>query len=159
MNKEMFAGVFPLGSHLCREPMPLMSEMENDIENLKKHGYILIKLQENWAIDEPLEGYCDFSKYEELIDYAAKLDLGVYLGLTCEQVPAWLWRKYPDCRMVGRNGLPIFYEAQTTLPADGKPGPCYDHPGSMADQLRFIERFTEGSTSMGMQIVENCPRL
>lgn len=110
------------------------------MENLKQHGFNLVKLQEHWAIDEPLEGHCDFSRYEELIEYAAKLDMGIYLGLTCEQAPGWLWQKYPDCRMVGRNGLPIYYEAQTTLPADGKPGPCYDHPGAMADQIRFIKK-------------------
>jgi len=117
-----------------------MSELKKDMENLKQHGFNLVKLQEHWMIDEPLEGHYDFSKYEELIDYAAKLDMGVYLGLTCEQAPGWLWRKYPDCHMVGRNGLPIAYEAQTTLPADGKPGPCYDHPGAMADQIRFIKK-------------------
>jgi len=138
MNKEKFTKVFPLGSHLCREPMPAMSEMKKDMENLKKHGFNLVKLQEHWMIDEPEEGKYDFSRYEELIEHAAKLDLGVYLGLTCEQAPNWLWQKYPDCRMVGQNGLPIAYEAQTTLPADGKPGPCYDHPGAMADQVRFI---------------------
>ena len=31
----------------------------------------------------------------------------------------------------------------TTLPADGKPGPCYDHPGAMVDQLRFVARLVE----------------
>lgn len=40
--------------------------------------------------------------------------------------------------MVSRLGLPVAYQAQSTLPCDGKPGPCYDHPGAMADQLRFI---------------------
>jgi hypothetical protein len=45
--------------------------------------------------------------------------------------------------MVGRDGLPIAYEAQMTLPADGKPGPCFDEPGAMADQLRFIRRLVE----------------
>lgn len=140
MNVEQFAKVFPLGSHLCREPMPPMSELKRDMENLKRRGFNLIKLQEHWAIDEPLEGQCDFSRYEELIAHAAALDLGVYLGLTCEQAPGWLWRKYPDCRMVGRNGLPIIYEAPSTLPSDGKPGPCYDHPGAMAQQLAFIQR-------------------
>ena len=138
MNQVQFKKLFPLGSHLCREPMPPMSEMKRDMENLKRHGFNLIKLQEHWMIDEPAEGHTDFSRYEELIAHAAKLDLGVYLGLTCEQAPAWLWQKHPDCRMVGQNGLPSAYEAQTTLPADGKPGPCYDHPGAMADQLRFI---------------------
>ena len=143
MNSSEFQKVFPLGAHLCREPMPLMSEMKQDMENLKKHGFNLIKLQEQWAIDEPLEGQYDFSKYEELIEYAARLDMGVYLGLTCEQAPAWLWRKYPDCRMVGRNGVPIYYEAQTTLPADGKPGPCFDHPGANEKQIRFIKKLVE----------------
>ncbi len=140
MNLQTFATFFPLGSHLCREPMPPMSELKKDMENLKRHGFNLVKLQEHWAIDEPLEGHYDFSRYEELIEHAARLDLGVYIGLTCEQAPAWLWRKHPGCRMVGRNGLPIAYEAQTTLPADGKPGPCYDHPGARADMQRFIRQ-------------------
>jgi len=140
MNSTQFATLFPLGSHLCREPMPPMAEMKRDMELLKRQGFNLIKLQEHWMIDEPEEGQCDFSRYEELIAYAATLDLGVYLGLTCEQAPHWLYEKHPDCRMVGRDGRTIVYEAPTTLPADGKPGPCYDHPGAMADQLRFIGR-------------------
>jgi len=115
-----------------------MCELKADMENLKRHGFNLVKLQEHWAIDEPLEGHYDFSRYEELISHAAALEMGVYLGLTCEQAPAWLWRKHPGCRMVGRNGLTIAYEAQTTLPADGKPGPCFDHPGARADMIRFI---------------------
>ena len=120
-----------------------MPELKKDMENLKRHGFNLIKLQEHWAYDEPLEGHYDFGRYEELIDNAARLDLGVYLGLTCEQAPPWLWHKHPGCRMIGRNGLSIAYEAQATLPADGKPGPCYDHPDAMADQLRFIKRLVE----------------
>ena len=134
---------FLLGSHLCREPMPAMSELKHDMELLKSQGFNLIKLQEHWMIDEPLEGQYDFSKYEELIDHASRLDLGIYLGLTCEQAPGWLYQKHPGCRMVGRDGLKIIYEAQTTLPADGKPGPCYDHPGALADQESFIRRLVE----------------
>jgi beta-galactosidase len=143
MNTTKFQILFPLGSHLCREPMPPMSELKKDMENLKKHGFNLVKLQEHWQVDEPLEGHYDFSRYEELIEHAAKLDLGIYLGLTCEQAPSWLWQKYPGCRMVGRNGYPILYEAQATLPGDGKPGPCFDHPGASADQDRFITKLVQ----------------
>jgi beta-galactosidase len=143
MNKDKFAGMFPLGSHLCREPMPAMPELKRDMENLKRHGFNLVKLQENWMVDEPLEGRYDFSRYEELIEHARGLDLGVYLGLTCEQAPNWLWEKHPGCRMVGKNGLPVAYQAQTTLPADGKPGPCYDHDGAREDQLRFIRKLVQ----------------
>jgi beta-galactosidase len=143
MNVATFRTLFPLGSHLCREPMPAMSELKRDMELLKGQGFNLIKLQEHWMLDEPEEGRCDFSRYEELIAHAATLDLGVYLGLTCEQAPHWLYEKHPECRMVGRDGRPIVYESPTTLPADGKPGPCYDHPGARADQLRFITRLVE----------------
>ncbi len=153
MNLTEFAKVFPLGTHLCREPMPAMAELKRDMENLKRHGFNLIKLQEHWQVDEPLEGHYDFSRYEELIEYAAGLDLGIYLGLTCEQAPDWLWRKHPGCRMVGRNGLPIAYEAQTTLPADGKPGPCYDHPGARADMERFIHELVRVLGTCGENIV------
>lgn len=138
MNHARFANLFPLGSHLCREPMPPMTELKHDMELLKRHGFNLVKLQEHWMYDEPREGACDFSRYEELIAFAATLDLGVYLGFTCEQAPHWLYEKHPDCRMVGRRGQPLAYEAPSTLPNDGKPGPCFDHPGAMADQLRFL---------------------
>lgn len=140
MNIQQFNKVFPLGAHLCREPMPLMSELKRDMGILKSNGFNLIKLQEHWAIDEPAEGKYDFSRYEELIGYAGKLEMGVYLGLTMEQAPPWLWEKYPDCRMEGELGLPISYEAQATLPFDGKPGPCFDHPDTLVDQLRFISK-------------------
>ena len=129
---------FYLGSHLCREPMPPMPELKHDMEVLRDQGFNLIKLQEHWAVDEPTEGRYDFSRYEELIEYAAQLDLEVYLGLTCEQAPRWLYEKYPDCRMIGIDEYPINHVAATTLPADGKPGPCFDHPGALEAELRFI---------------------
>ena len=101
--------------------MPPMSELKHDMEVLKQQGFNLIKLQEHWMIDEPLEGQFDFSKYEELIEHAARFDLGIYLGLTCEQAPGWLYHKYPDCRMVGRNGQTIIYEARPPCPPTVNP--------------------------------------
>ena len=34
MKPQSLALVYPLGSHLCREPMPPMSELKRDMENL-----------------------------------------------------------------------------------------------------------------------------
>src|SRR6476469_3677292 len=79
---------FFLGSHLAREPMPSMDELKRDMETLKRNGFNLVKLQEQWAVDEPEEGQFDFSKYEELIGHAKSLGMYVYLGITCEQAPA-----------------------------------------------------------------------
>ncbi len=144
MNKGKFSRLFPVGSHLCREPMPPMKEMKRDMQMLKKQGFNLIKLQEHWMIDEPSEGRYDFTRYEELIAHAATLDMGVYLGLTCEQAPHWLYEKHPDCRMILRNGTTVVHEAQTTLSgSDGKPGPCFDHPGALAGQGRFITKLVK----------------
>ena len=143
MDKEKFSTLFPIGSHLCRKPMPPMGELKHDMGVLKSHGFNLVKIQTHWGLDEPAEGVLDTAAYEELIEHAKKLDMGVYIGLTNEQAPNWLWEKYPGCRMVGKNGLPVAYQAQYTLPADGKPGPCFDHPGAMAAQLDFIARFVK----------------
>ncbi len=132
---------FLMGSHLCRVPMPPLKELLADMDNLKRHGFNLIKLQTHWAVDEPLEGKYEFERYDSLVQHAKDLGMFVYMGFTLEQAPSWLYSKYPECRMVGKNGLPIKYETQYTMPADGKPGPCYDHPDAMAKQLRYINAF------------------
>ena len=62
MNRHEFSKLFPLGSHLCREPMPEPAELKRDMENLKRHGFNLVKLQEHWMVDEPEEGRFDFSR-------------------------------------------------------------------------------------------------
>ena len=43
----LFAGAFPLRSHLCREPMSPMPELKREMENLTRHGFSLVKLQEH----------------------------------------------------------------------------------------------------------------
>jgi beta-galactosidase GanA len=108
------------------------------MELLKKKGFNLIKIQTHWATDEVVEGHYDFSEYDYLVEKAQQLDMYVYIGLTCEQAPSWLYRKFPDCRMVGRNGVPIIYDNPMTVPADGKPGPCFLHKGALDCQNRYV---------------------
>lgn len=130
---------FYLGTHLFRYPMPPVAELKADMALLKKQGFNLIKIQTHWAIDEAAEGVYDFSRYEPLIQYAGELGMSVYLGLTLEHAPMWLYQKYPGVRMVGRNGVPIHYETAYTLPADGKPGPCFYHPVARQKQQQYIQ--------------------
>lgn len=131
-------GVFPLGTHVYREPHQDQEELFADLPVLARLGFNMIKIQESWAIDEPREGEYDFARIERLIARAGELGMGVYLGLTMEQAPAWLWRKHPDCRMVYASGQPLNDPTQFLLPADGKPGPCWDHPGARAAGERFV---------------------
>ncbi|MBC8077491.1 MAG: beta-galactosidase, partial [Chloroflexales bacterium] len=131
-------GVFPLGTHVYREPCVDLDEILADLPLLKRAGFTMIKIQEVWSHDEPREGEYDFAPVERLVARANELGLGVYLGLTMEQAPAWLWQRYPDCRLVYANGLPHDDPTQYCLPADGKPGPCWEHPGARAAAERFI---------------------
>jgi beta-galactosidase len=131
-------GVFPFGTHVYREPYQDQEELFADLPLLQRLGFNMIKIQESWSVDEPREGEYDFERIERLIRHAAGLGLGIYLGLTMEQAPAWLWTKHPDCRMVYANGLPHNDPTQYLLPADSKPGPCWDHPEARRAAERFI---------------------
>ena len=131
-------GVFPLGTHVYREPYQDQDELLADLSILHRLGFNMIKIQESWAIDEPSEGEYDFSRIERVISRADELGLGVYLGLTMEQAPAWLWQQFPDGRLVYATGQPHDDPTQYLLPADGKPGPCWDHPGARAAGERFV---------------------
>ena len=143
LNGAKLPDTFILGTHLCRVPAPDVKEMLADMDNLKEHGFNMIKIQTHWAIDEPLEGKYEFARYDTLIQHAKELGMYVYMGFTIEQAPAWLYSKYPDCRMVGRNGLPVKYETQYTVPADGKPGPCFDHPVAMMKMKDYIHAYVK----------------
>lgn len=129
---------FPVGTHVYREPYQDQEELLDDLPVLKRLGFTMIKIQESWAIDEPREGVYDFARIERVIERARALDLGIYLGLTMEQAPAWLWATYPDAHLVYASGLPHNDPTQHCLPADGKPGPCWDHPGAREAGARFV---------------------
>ena len=131
-------GVFPFGTHVYREPCLDLDAVLDDLPLLKRYGFNMIKVQEHWAADEKREGEYDFSRVERVIARAAELELGVYLGLTMEQAPAWIWRKFPDCHFVYADGRAHNQPALYTIPMDGKPGPCWDHPGVRDAAMKFI---------------------
>jgi len=129
---------FPVGTHVYREPYQDQEELLADLPILRRLGFNMIKIQESWSIDEPREGVYDFTRIARVIARARELGLGIYLGLTMEQAPMWMWRKFPDAYLVQANGLPYNDPAQYCLPADGKPGPCWDHPGAREAGERFV---------------------
>ena len=85
MNRASLFNQFTLGAQLERRPAP---ELKRDMQLLKKNGFNQVSLQVDWADAEPLEGQFDFSPSENLIEYAAGLELGVTIVINCEQPPA-----------------------------------------------------------------------
>ncbi len=131
--------IFPFGTHVYREPHLPLEQLRHDFGVLKQLGFTMIKIQEVWANDEPREGAIDLSNVSRVVSDARQNGLRVYFGVTMENAPAWLWKKYPDANMVYETGEAHNDPTPYVLPADGKPGPCWDHPGARAAAIRFIE--------------------
>jgi len=131
-------GMFPFGTHIYREPSLPLEQIREDLPLLKKLGFNMVKIQESWAIDEQKEGEIDLSKVSRVVSDARQVGLGVYFGVTMEQAPAWFWRKFPDAYLVYNTGEPHNDQLQYVIPADGKPGPCWHHPGARNAASRFL---------------------
>ncbi|MDX2018796.1 MAG: alpha-amylase family protein [Deltaproteobacteria bacterium] len=129
---------FPFGTHIYREPHLPLPQLLADLPALKKLGFSMIKIQESWAYDERREGDVDLSNVERVIAAAKQNDLRVFFGVTMEHAPVWLWQKFPDAVMVFEDGLPNVDPGAYVVPADGKPGPCWHHPGVRAAAGRFM---------------------
>lgn len=131
--------IFPYGSHVYREPSLPLEQLTADLALLKRLGFSMIKIQESWSTDEKHQGTIDLSRVERVVADARQLGLLVYFGVTMEQAPMWLWKKYPDATMLYEDGSPHNDPTQYLLPSDAKPGPCWHHPDARAAATRFIE--------------------
>lgn len=143
MTADNTCNPFVFGAHIYRVPSLPIQELKQDIRTLKELGFNTVKLQVSWSIVEQQEEEIDLGEVEELITEARSVGIKVYLGITMEQVPMWAWRKYPDCRLVNGVGQPHNDPTQYLLPADGKPGPCWDHPGIRQEADRFLSTLTQ----------------
>jgi beta-galactosidase GanA len=136
---ETGSDIFPFGTHVYREPHLSIDQLRADFPVLKRLGFNMIKIQEVWAYDERRDGQIDISNVSQVVADARQNGLQVYFGVTMENPPAWLWKKYPDATMVYETGQPHNDPTLYVLPADGKPGPCWHHPGAREAAIRFIE--------------------
>ena len=100
------SAIFPFGTHVYREPHLPLEQLRADFPVLKRLGFTMIKIQEVWASDERHEGQIDLSNVSQVVSDARQNGLQVYFGVTMENPPAWLWKKYPDATMVYETGQP-----------------------------------------------------
>jgi beta-galactosidase GanA len=131
--------IFPYGTHVYREPHLPLEQLRSDFALLKRLGFNMVKIQESWSMDEQREGEIDLTTVAQVVSDARQNGLVVYFGVTMEQAPAWLWKKYPDANMVYETGQPHNDPTQYLLPADAKPGPCWHHQGAREAGIRFVE--------------------
>jgi len=81
-----------------------MDQLQADLPLLKRLGFSMVKIQESWSADEHKPGEIDLSRVSHLVSDARQNGLVVYFGITMEQPPTWLCRKYPDANMLWESG-------------------------------------------------------
>jgi beta-galactosidase len=131
--------IFPFGTHVYREPHLPLEQFRHDFPILKRLGFTMVKIQEVWSHDERREGEIDLSNVIRVVSDARQNGLRVYFGVTMEDAPGWLWERWPEANQVYETELPNNDPTQYVVPADGKPGPCWHHPGARRAAIRFIE--------------------
>ncbi len=142
MNRNPLADrPFTFAAQFFREPHRPLAELKRDMRAVKALGLNTIKIQEAWSYEEPDEGKYDFRLMDELATEAGRNGLQLFFTI-CLEAPAWAWKKYPDARIVNEEGKPLT-STNAYGYTDGKPGPCWNHPGMRETARRFLAAFAK----------------
>lgn len=123
MNKNKFI----YGAQYYRPPTPPRAQRKNDIKRIRELGFNAIKIQAMWNWVHPQPNFYDFEEIWELMDYAAKNEIGVVFLINLESAPYWLAEKYPEAKYVSSAGEVIDLQSTAGCPSGGWPGLCLDH--------------------------------
>ena len=124
-NEHSFPFVY--GAQYYRAPTPEPEVWDQDLEHMRRLGFNTVKYWVQWRWSERRPGVYFWEDLDALMRLAEKNGLRVILNLICDGMPVWAEKRYPDCRMVDRNGVPVRTEALLCRQLGGYPGPCYNH--------------------------------
>ncbi len=80
-------------------------ELGFDLERMAAHHMTAVVALMDWEIVEPRENQFDFSRFDPILEKAAKLGLQVALWPWEEEtMPDWVAQKYPECLWVADDG-------------------------------------------------------
>ena len=127
---------FCFGIEFFRYPGPPMEELKKDLRLFRENGLRVIRVQTNWAYEEPLEGQYQFSKIEAILDYAEELGIEALVTICLENAPTWLFYQY-DVYQEDATGAKVRHSLPYPIPGDGKPGPCFDNPVAVEKAERY----------------------
>ncbi|MCD4669311.1 MAG: beta-galactosidase [Actinomycetia bacterium] len=143
MKKKLFKDLFFYGTQFYRPPNPPKEERMEDLENVKKLGFNIIKIFAEWNWINYKEGLYDFEDLIEIIEKALDLEIYIDINTRIEQAPYWLAEKYPDSHYVNSNKLKIELQTRGNTPTGGWPGLCFDHPGAKLEAQNFLIQCAE----------------
>lgn len=128
----------PFGSQYYRAPTPASQDWERNLDQFHAAGFNTLKYWAQWRWNNPLPGEYDFSDLDRLMDLAAARGLRVVINTIFDVAPAWLYRQYPDCRLLTASGQRVDPSAPAHRQIGGAPGPCLNHPEARQLRMDFL---------------------
>lgn len=124
-----------LGAAYYPEDWPL-SEMDYDIEMMKKSGCNIMRMAEfAWYTMEPKEGEYDFSLFDKAIEKLAEAGIASVMGTPTATPPAWFTSKYPDSFFVKQDGSKIQH--------GGRRHCCSRNPHYIDYSMKIVEKMAQ----------------
>lgn len=120
----------PFGFQYYRSPTPLKSEWEKDLSNIASMGFNTVKLWVQWRASHPEPGRFEFGDIQELMDLSHQYGLKVVLNVIFDVAPVWIYKQYPDSKMITADGHVLEPQALSCRQIGGAPGPCLHHEES-----------------------------
>ena len=81
---------------------------DEDVSLMKEAGVNLVSIgMFSWALMEIDEGEFDFGWLDQIIDLLHANGIAVDLGTPTASPPAWFFAKYPESRIINREGVPM----------------------------------------------------
>lgn len=138
---ERFPFIF--GTQYYRAPTPEPECWETDFGNMRELGFNETKffVQWRWSHRAPDRFY--FDDLDRLMELAARHGIGVTLNILLDMSPLWLFDRHPDAKQIDNSGRIIEPYVVGHRSIGGHPGPCYSHPGALADRQRFVAATVE----------------
>jgi len=151
---------FLFGAQYYRAPTPEPECWETDLRRMRELGFNHVKFWVQWRWSHRAPDRFVFDDIDRLMDLAHKNGLKVTLNIILDVAPVWLYEKYPDARPVLNDGSVVEPKAYMYRQIGGFPGPCYNHPGALAERKKFFAetiRHFKGHPALEMWDVWNEP--
>ena len=153
---------FLFGTQYYRAPTPDPLEWEKDLDAIRGLGFTMVKLFVQWRWSHRAPGRFAWDDLDRLLELCTRRDLGVTLNFLLDVSPVWLYQSWPDAMQVNASGVAVQPYVVGHRSIGGHPGPCYRHPGALAERKLFVEeavRHFRGAPSLRMWDVWNEPEL
>ncbi|MBN2047925.1 MAG: beta-galactosidase [Anaerolineaceae bacterium] len=158
------SGRFPFlfGTQYYRAPTPEPACWEEDLQHMQNLGFNAVKFWVQWRWTHRAPDRFYFDDLDRLMDLAAEHQLGVTLNVIFDVAPLWLYERYPDAKQIDIQGRSVEPYVVSHRQIGGHPGPCYNHPGALAERQVFLRQTLDhfrGHPAMQMWDIWNEPEL